>query len=114
MVRFFIPVFSANTQAIILFSSSLVKANTVSDPSRFASFKISSSKASPLITIEEESSFAISSARFLSFSIIFTLKSSKFSSSILAKFKPILPPPIIRTFFATFSSCPKAFKIGLS
>ena len=57
-----------------------------------------------LITIEDDNSFAISSARFLSFSIILILKSLKFSSSIFAKFKPILPPPIISTFFEIFSS----------
>ena len=55
MVLLFLLDFSAKTQAIILFSSSFVKANTVSDSSIFASFKISSSNASPLITIEDDS-----------------------------------------------------------
>ena len=54
--------------------------------------------------VEDDNSLAISSALFLFFSIILILISSKFSSSILAKFKPILPPPIIKIFFATFSS----------
>ena len=58
----------------------MVKASTVSDPSRFASLRISSSNASPLITIDEDSSLAISSALFLSFSIILTLRSKKIES----------------------------------
>ena len=104
MVLFFKPVFSAKTQAIILFSSSLVKANTVSESSMFASFKISSSSPSPLITIDEDSSFAISSALFLSFSIILILDPSKAVSSNLAKCKPMLPPPMINIFLEIFSS----------
>jgi hypothetical protein len=95
----------------MLFSSSLVKANIVSASSILASFNISSSKASPLITIEDESSFAISSALCLFFSIILTLASSKLASNNLARFNPILPPPIMIKFLDTFSSWPKAFRI---
>ena len=54
--------FSASTHTIILSSSSLVRARIVSISSIFASFKISSSRASPHITIEDVSSEAISSA----------------------------------------------------
>ena len=43
-----------------LFSSSLVSARTVSESSKFASLRISSSNASPFITIEEDNSLAIS------------------------------------------------------
>ena len=85
-------------------SSSLVKAKIVSVSSIFASFKISSSNASPQITIDEVNSVARTSARSLSFSIIFTLAPSKFTSNNLAKFKPIFPPPIISILVAAFSS----------
>ena len=53
----------------MLFSSSLVNAKTVSESSKFASFRISSSKASPLITIDDDSSLAISSALFCLFQL---------------------------------------------
>ena len=46
--------FSASTQTIMLSSSSFVKAKIVSASSIFASFKISSSNASPQITIDED------------------------------------------------------------
>ncbi len=98
--------FSANTHVIILSSSSSVKAKTVSISSMFASLRIFSSSGSPQITIADDSSSAICSALILSFSIIFVLKPSVFSRS-LAKCNPILPPPIIRIFLATFSSWPK-------
>jgi len=89
----------------------LVNAKTVSISSILASFNTSSSKPSPLITIEFSSSLAICSALSLFFSIIFILASSKDFSKFFAKLKPILPPPIIRIFFAIFSSCPKAVRV---
>ena len=95
----------------MLSSSSLVRAKIVSVSSMFASFNISSSRASPHITIDEVNSVAKSSALSLFFSIIFTLAPSKFVSRSLAKFKPIFPPPTISIFFAAFSSWPNDFKI---
>ena len=89
----------------------MVKARIVSVSSILASFNISSSKASPQITIDEVNSVAKSSARSLFFSIIFTLAPSKFVSNNLARFKPIFPPPMISILVAVFSSCPKDFKI---
>ena len=109
MVLFEGVYFSANTHAMILSSSSLVSAKTVSTSSILASLRIFSSKASPQITIEEESSLAKSSALLLFFSIIFVLKPSAPSRSF-AKCKPIFPPPMIRIFCADFSSCPKTDK----
>ena len=106
--------FSAKTHAIILSSSSLVKAKIVSVSSILASFNISSSNASPQTTIDEVSSVAKSSARSLFFSIIFTLAPSKFTSNNLAKFKPIFPPPTINILVAAFSSWPNDFRIKLS
>ena len=95
----------------MLSSSSFVKAKIVSVSSIFASFSISSSSASPHITMDDVSSVARSSALSLFFSIIFTLAPSKFVSSSFAKFKPIFPPPTISIFLAAFSSWPKDFKI---
>ena len=98
----------------MLSSSSLVNASIVSVSSILASFSISSSSASPQITIEEVSSVAINSALSLFCSIIFTLTPSKFNYNNLAKFKPMFPPPIISIFLEVFSSCPKTFKICVS
>ena len=97
----------------MLSSSSLVKLSTVSVSSIFASFKTSSSSPSPFMTIVLFKLVAISSALSLFFSIIFTLTPFKCSSRFLARLNPILPPPIIRIFFETFSSCPKADKSKL-
>ena len=101
--------FSASTQAIILSSSSSVKAKTVSISSMFASLRIFSSSGSPHMTIADESSPAICSARILFFSIIFVLNPSVDSNNF-ARCSPILSPPIIRIYFAKFSSCPKTDK----
>ena len=61
---------------MMLSSSSFVKAKTVSASSIFASLRISLSKASPQITIDEVNSDAIISALSLFFSIILTLAPS--------------------------------------
>jgi hypothetical protein len=90
-----------------------VRDKTVSVSSILASFKTSSSKPSPLITIVLLSSLAINSALLLSFSIIFTLTPSESFSKFLAKLKPILPPPTISIFLASFSSCPKTDNVLL-
>ena len=81
-----------------------MRAKIVSVSSIFASFNITSSSASPQITIEEVSSVAISSALSLFFSIIFTRAPSKLVSRNLAKLNPIFPPPTISIFLAVFSS----------
>ena len=59
----------------MLFSSSFVKAKTVSDPSRLASFNISSSNASPLMTIDEDSSLALSALFFFQLFLLSHLQS---------------------------------------
>jgi len=48
------------------------------------------------------------SALSLFFSIILTLAESNVSSKLLAKLKPIFPPPIIKILFEIFSLCPNA------
>jgi len=73
--------FSAKTHAIILSSSSSVNAKTVSASSIFASFRIFSSNGSPQITIDDESSSAMSSALALFFSIILVLRPSVASNN---------------------------------
>ena len=106
-----IPFFLLKRADIILTSSSSVKERTVSISSILISLRRFSSSPSPFMTMASFSSFAINSARSEFFSIILILGLFSFSSSILARSKPIFPAPIIKIVFANFSSLPKIDKV---
>ena len=82
----------------ILASSELVVATNTSLFSMFSSLSRTSSDESPFKTIVVSRRSARIFALAVDFSINFTLL---FSSSLLANFRPILPPPAMTMLFAS-------------